>query len=658
MALDSSTSILDQLKSFEQDELMTAINELRGRHIRRDLDLPQIIVCGNQSSGKSSVLASITRVAFPTGTGTTTLFASELTLRYGEHESRKASLKPSADADDKTKSNLATFQHSFERAEDFPKVIKAATGHLEALHGKRTFSPHMLCVELVGPDRPHLTLVDMPGLISYGAPSEDIELIKNTVRHFMKQPESIILTVMAATDDAQNQLALSLAEEYDPEKRRTMGILTKPDVPKQGSPEEKILVDMVQSSSHDSLGWHVLRNRDFALKDVTAQAVDEQEELFFQDPNRLWRTLAADRRGVGALRMRLSRILFETIAQSLPKLTREVNLGLQSAKEDLKKLGDPRPGRNEQLKFLNDLVMKVNSLIGQGVKGDYDDQHFFADADVKAGQAKRVRTSLVHLGKQFADSMGSAQFHHVCDPKRTDKQKCDIHHRPLHINNFRLGSDLAKGCVDEEAMLRAIEKHIADDCTQILPGEYEPRVISSVFKYQASAWEALTSRYIQRCLSACITFFNAALKNFTTQHTVNRIMKQIADPKLEKCRALMGEKMEELLFPFIRARAFTRNPEYEQLVKFKDSQRRDRKSPEGGVAGPGMLSTGSERILDRSEALYEVRLSVFVSRRAANLHADMSLYICGQCMCSPRGAMHRRRPAEDTQLRRNTEYER
>ena len=79
MAQDSSsTSILDQLKSSEQDELMTAINELRGQHIRRDLDLPQIIVCGNQSSGKSSGLEAITRVAFPTGTGTTTLFASEL----------------------------------------------------------------------------------------------------------------------------------------------------------------------------------------------------------------------------------------------------------------------------------------------------------------------------------------------------------------------------------------------------------------------------------------------------------------------------------------------------------------------------------------------------------------------------------------------------
>ncbi|KAF7187448.1 Interferon-induced GTP-binding protein Mx [Pseudocercospora fuligena] len=603
MAQDSSTSILDQLKSSEQDELMTAINELRGRHVRRGLDLPQIIVCGNQSSGKSSVLASITRVAFPVGAGTKTRFASELTMRDGNHESRRAILKPAADADDKTKSYLAEFQHSFERAEDFPKVMDAATCHLEKLHGEISFSPHMLCVEIIGPDQPHLTLVDMPGLISYGAPNKEIELIQDTVRHFMKQPESIILTVMAATDDASNQLALRLAEKYDPEKRRTMGILTKPDVPKQRSPEEKLLVDMVQKSSHDPLGWHVLRNRDFALEGATAQAVDEQEELFFQDPERLWHTLTADRRGVGALRMRLSRILFETIARSLPKLTREVHVGLQSAKEDLKKLGDPRPGRTQQLVFLNGIVMKVNSLIAEGVKGDYDDQRFFADADAKTAQAKRIRTSLVHLGKQFADGMRNAQLYHVCDNEKQANGKCVTHHTPVSTKEFRLGSELAKGCVSEGAMLRAIQKHIADDCTQTLPGEYEPKVISSVFRYQASAWEALTSRYVQCCLSACTNLFTTVLGHLTTQHTVNRIMKQIAEPKLEKCRALIEDKLEELLFSFMRARAFTRNPEYEERVGAKDKQRNSSADPVNG---------GPRRILNRSEALYETCLYTYV----------------------------------------------
>ena len=45
---------IDQLQSEDYAALLTAIDGLRQAHIDLDINLPQIVVCGNQSSGKSS----------------------------------------------------------------------------------------------------------------------------------------------------------------------------------------------------------------------------------------------------------------------------------------------------------------------------------------------------------------------------------------------------------------------------------------------------------------------------------------------------------------------------------------------------------------------------------------------------------------------------
>ncbi|MBE3042786.1 dynamin family protein, partial [Candidatus Bathyarchaeota archaeon] len=47
----------------------------------RYIDLPQIVVCGDQSSGKSSVLEAISGMAFPAKDNLCTRFATEVILR-------------------------------------------------------------------------------------------------------------------------------------------------------------------------------------------------------------------------------------------------------------------------------------------------------------------------------------------------------------------------------------------------------------------------------------------------------------------------------------------------------------------------------------------------------------------------------------------------
>ncbi len=53
------------LQSSDHRHLLDTVDKLR-LLIGRYVDLPQIIVCGDQSSGKSSVLEAISRLSFPT----------------------------------------------------------------------------------------------------------------------------------------------------------------------------------------------------------------------------------------------------------------------------------------------------------------------------------------------------------------------------------------------------------------------------------------------------------------------------------------------------------------------------------------------------------------------------------------------------------------
>ncbi|PPJ58541.1 hypothetical protein CBER1_07150 [Cercospora berteroae] len=372
--------------SAEQNEFMSAIDRLRPLSMQHELDLPQLIVCGKQSSGKSSVLEAISHVPFPTGRETTTRFATELVLRNASCESISASIIPAAGTSIADLETLREFDPHVQRLSDFSRILEEASEHLEKLAGSGRLSSHRLRIELSGPQQPHLTLIDMPGLIANATPGIehfDIQASRKVMNEYMRQPKSIILAVMPASEDLNDHEVFQLAADADPDRVRTLGILTKPD--RIEDENLALRIRIIQNETLPlTLGWHVLRNLGPGAERRSADDRDHEEAAFFADPRSGWSTVPLTKKGVATLRARLRNILFRSIVETVPTLAREIELKTQDLEQHLAMLGPSRIDRNEQLTSLDNIAREMSTLIDQACKGTYDEQ-FFTSALTNGG---------------------------------------------------------------------------------------------------------------------------------------------------------------------------------------------------------------------------------------------------------------------------------
>lgn len=129
---------------------------------------PQIIVCGDQSSGKSSVLEAISGVSFPIRSSLCTRFPTELVLRKSSQVGVCVSIVPHRSRSESEQEALAQFHEELDSFEGLPQLIENAKSAMGIYTNAKSFSNDLLRVEVSGPDRPHLTIVDLPGLIHYG----------------------------------------------------------------------------------------------------------------------------------------------------------------------------------------------------------------------------------------------------------------------------------------------------------------------------------------------------------------------------------------------------------------------------------------------------------------------------------------------------------
>lgn len=155
-----TTSSLKMLQSSDQRKIMDVIDQLRRIGLNVIVELPQLVVCGDQSSGKSSVLEAITEIPFPRKEGFCTRFPTQIILRRSLSSSISTTIIPDKQRSKNKKTKLLKFNRSITEFSELPEIIEDATAAMElGKEGEATFkafSRDVLSIEICGPDRPQL----------------------------------------------------------------------------------------------------------------------------------------------------------------------------------------------------------------------------------------------------------------------------------------------------------------------------------------------------------------------------------------------------------------------------------------------------------------------------------------------------------------------
>lgn len=546
---------MNQLQS-EQSELLDKIDELRAIGVGGLVELPQIIVCGNQSSGKSSVLEAISRVRFPAKSNVCTRFATEVALRRSPRDKISVSIEPgSARTNEQERQKLRDFTSgTFSSSGDLPTLIDLAKECM-GLSGDDSlnsgFSDDVLKVEISGPEQPDLTLVDLPGLY-YSHSSEQSEegrlIVQKLTEKYMKSSRSIILAVISARADYHLQRVLNMAQHFDPNYERALGIVTQPDILEAGSDEEASYLQYIKNEKVKlKLGWHVLRNRSFETRNVSDDERDAQEMKFFETGR--WTSLSREQVGIESLRRRLSNILLIHVRRNLPGLIADIQERISQNEQALAKMGTSRATLHAQRHFLINISSRFARITNQALNGAYTDEFFGRLQDQSTSTRefafRRLRAVIRELNEHFAEAMD------IRGGRQIIQQGSGLGDRlmPGEVEEARL-KPYMDGWTPNYVSAADLENQIKTLARESrgleLPGSPNPLLVGIMFRHQCEPWEGIAKSHIMNSWDSVEYFIQLVLRDITDEHTRPLLMRHLISPELESMKESLLKKLDEL----------------------------------------------------------------------------------------------------------------
>ncbi|XP_062348435.1 dynamin-1-like protein isoform X8 [Cinclus cinclus] len=303
------------------------------------IQLPQIVVVGTQSSGKSSVLESLVgRDLLPRGTGVVTRRPLILQL---VHVSPEDGRKGAGDENEVDAAEWGKFLHTKNKVyTDFDEIRQEIENETERISGNnKGISPEPIHLKIFSSNVVNLTLVDLPGMtkVPVGDQPKDIELqIRELILQFISNPNSIILAVTAANTDMATSEALKIAREVDPDGRRTLAVITKLDLMDAGTDAMDVLMGRVIPVKLGIIGVVNRSQLDINNKKSVADSIrDEYGFLQKKYPS------LANRNGTKYLARTLNRLLMHHIRDCLPELKTRINVLAAQYQSLLNSYGEP-----------------------------------------------------------------------------------------------------------------------------------------------------------------------------------------------------------------------------------------------------------------------------------------------------------------------------
>jgi hypothetical protein len=185
---------------------------------------------------------------------------------------------------------------------------------------------------------------------------------------------------LSATNDYANQPILTKVREVNPEGERTLGIITKPDRLDHGSGSEAAFIGLSRDEDiFFKSGWHVVKNRKFEESSFSIEECNASEATYFRKSN--FSTLPADSVGIGALRTRLSILLFDHIKRELPNLRKDLEDAMEDTTTQLAALDTTRASVQDCRNYLTTLSLTCLEITRAAADGHYEGEYFQSSMD-------------------------------------------------------------------------------------------------------------------------------------------------------------------------------------------------------------------------------------------------------------------------------------
>ncbi|KAK7937361.1 dynamin family protein [Apiospora aurea] len=476
--------------------------------IDHDVSLPQIVVCGDRFSGKSSVLKALSGISFPIGRNACTRFPIKLVLRRDSHVGLNASIIPHHSRNEPEKVVTTSIEGGFEHPDGFVNLIEKAERMMGISPPSIPFSNDTFRVEITGPDQPHLALVDLPGLMrpqSEDLEDPDAQTIRDVVSSYMKDPRSIILAVVSAEHDS--------------------------------------------NANSETGGKTTLAQRD-------------KQEANFIDLG-IWRWTSVTNLGIASLRSRLRDMLLERTTLGLPAVVSDIERERDACKEKLDDLGLPRDTLNEQQRHLVQISESFQRLVQSSIDGNWDDPFFEVGDEAPDGYTCRVRAFAQHTMGCFYNVLVNKGHRREIISREEDSEDEDGEDEENEEEETERedGADSSEPLrVTREEFIEHIKIRIGGLRGCELPGVLNPLVVGVLFREQSGPWGQLTHKYVKAAWEACREFLEAAIAHVANDAgTAAAILEKIVEPSMGRILKGVREKTEYILQSYCRAHPITYN---------------------------------------------------------------------------------------------------
>lgn len=351
------------------DALIPVLNKLQDVFNtvgHESIQLPQIVVVGTQSSGKSSVLENLVgRDFLPRGTGIVTRRPLILQLIHTTKNDDSSYCVVDENLP-KDCEEWGVFLHQKNKVySSFDDIRDEISAETERLTGENKGVSHdPIVLKIFSPRVVTLTLVDLPGLtkVPVGDQPEDIEQqIRDMIISYIVNPNSIILAVSSGNTDFSTSEAVKLARDVDPQGRRTLAVVSKLDLMDHGTDAYDVLCGRVIPVNLGIIGVINRSQLDIKNKKEIDQAI--KDEATFLQKNY---PSIASRNGTPHLAKTLNRLLMHHIRDCLPALKTRVNVMASQFSSLVNSFGEPIEDKG---KLLLQIITKFSTAYFATIEG-------------------------------------------------------------------------------------------------------------------------------------------------------------------------------------------------------------------------------------------------------------------------------------------------